>query len=124
MNDVANELLHGGFTYSFINFLFISCKVSLICLPAMTSACILKDTLRNDTQMFLKFIDTIFEICLHLINSNITSSFLTSSPPSSYAGTSKEIPPDESKVSLPQYRSLSDFNCFHSAASTKDTYSV
>ena len=42
----------------------------------MTSACILKDTLRNDTQVFLKFRDFILEICLHLINWNFTSYFL------------------------------------------------
>ena len=75
--DVANELLYGGLTYLFIKFLKTFLKVWLNCLPAMTSACILKDTLRNDTQMFLKFRDSIFEICLHLINSNFTSYFLT-----------------------------------------------
>ena len=61
----------------------------------MTSACNLKDTLGNDTQAFLKFDISIFEICSHLINSNFTSYFLTSSTLSWNAGTSKEIPPDE-----------------------------
>ena len=32
----------------------------------MTSACIFKDTLRNDTQVFLKFRDSVFEICSQL----------------------------------------------------------
>ena len=100
-NDVANELLHGGFTYLFIKFLIISFKVWLICLPAMTSACILKDTLRNDTQVFLKFRDSIFEVCLHLINSKFTPYFLPSSMLSSDSGTSNEIPHHESGLSLP-----------------------
>ena len=42
----------------------------------MTSACIFKDTLRNHTQVFLKFRDSIIEICLHLINFNCTLDFL------------------------------------------------
>ena len=58
----------------------------------MTSACILKDTLRNDTQVFLRFRDSTFEICLHLTNLNCTSYFLPSLMLSSGAGTSKEIP--------------------------------
>ena len=33
----------------------------------MTSACVRKDTLRNDTQVFHKFRDSIFEIFLDLI---------------------------------------------------------
>ena len=43
--DVANKLIHGGFTYLFVKFLITLFKVWLICLPGMTSACILKDTL-------------------------------------------------------------------------------
>ena len=101
MNDVANELLHDGFTKSFIKFPNHLFKIWLICLPAMTSACISKDTLRNDTQVCLKFSDSIFEICLHLINSNFTSYFLPSSMPSSGEGTSKEILLHESGLSLP-----------------------
>ena len=42
----------------------------------MTSACIFKETLRKDTQVFLNFKNSILEICLHLINSNFTSYFL------------------------------------------------
>ena len=61
----------------------------------MTSACIFKDTLRNETQVFHEFKDSFFEICLHLINSNSTTYFLTSSMLSGGAGTAKEIPPDQ-----------------------------
>ena len=75
-NDVANELRHGGSTYQFIHFLINLFQVWLICLPA-TSECILKDTLRKNTQVFLKFRDSIFEFCLYLINSNLTPYFLT-----------------------------------------------
>ena len=67
----------------------------------MTSACMFKDTLRNDTQVFLEFRDSIFEICLHLINSNCTSYFLPSLMLSSGARTSKEIPLHESGLSIP-----------------------
>ena len=67
----------------------------------MTSAYLSKDTLRNDTQVFLKFSDSIFEICLHLINSHCTSYFLPSSMLSSGAETSKKIPPNNTEVSLP-----------------------
>ena len=66
----------------------------------MTSACIFKDTLRNNTQVFFKFGDCIFEICLHLINSNCISYFLPSSMLSSGAETSKDIPLNNSEVSL------------------------
>ena len=45
--DVANELLHAGFTCLFIKFLVILFEVWLICLPESTSACIFKYTLRN-----------------------------------------------------------------------------
>ena len=61
----------------------------------MTSASIFKDTLRNDTQMFFKFKDSIFEICLHLLNSNSTPYFLSSTMLSNGAGTSKHLPPDD-----------------------------
>ena len=66
----------------------------------MTSACIFKDTLRNDTQVFLRFRNSILEICLHLINSNFTSYILPSSMQSSGAGTSNEIPLQESGLAL------------------------
>ena len=56
-------LLHGGFTYLFIKFVIILFKVWLICLPAMTSACIsrmhwgtiLKHSLNLETP-FLRFV--------------------------------------------------------------------
>ena len=61
----------------------------------MTSACNFRDTLMDDTQVFLEYKISFFEICLHLINSNFTPYFLTPSTLSSNAGTSKEVPPDE-----------------------------
>ena len=67
----------------------------------MTSACVFKNTLRNDIQVFLNFKTSNFEICLHLIISISTRYFLTSSTRSSNAGASKEIPPNESDLSLP-----------------------
>ena len=67
----------------------------------MTSACIFKDTLRNHTQVFLKFRDSIIEICLHLINFNCTLDFLLSLMQSSGAGTSNEIPLQENALALP-----------------------
>ena len=67
----------------------------------MTSACIFKDALRNHTQAFLKFTDSIFEICLHLINLNGTLESLLSLMRSSGAGTSNEIPLQESAFTLP-----------------------
>ena len=67
----------------------------------MTSACIFKDTLRNHTQVFLKFRDSVLEICLHLINLNCTLDFLHSMMLSSGAGTSNDIPLQESGFALP-----------------------
>ena len=67
----------------------------------MTSACIFKDTLRNHTQVFLNFRDSIIEICLHLINFNCTLDFQLSLMQSSGAGTSNEIPLQESALALP-----------------------
>ena len=66
----------------------------------MTSACIFKDTLTNDTQMFLKFRNSILKICLHLISSNFTSYFIPSSMQSSGAGTSNEIRLQKSGLAL------------------------
>ena len=51
--------------------------------------------------MFLKLRNSIFEICLHLINSYCTLYFLPSVMLSSGAGTSKEIPLPESGLALP-----------------------
>ena len=64
----------------------------------MTSACILKDKLKNDTQMILKLKVSIFEICLPPINFSSTPYFLTSSTLSRNAGTSKETPPNEKRI--------------------------
>ena len=72
----------------------------------MTSACILKDALRNHTQVFLKFRDSIFEICLHLINLNGTLDSLLSLMRSSGAGTSNETRSRKIDSHYPQYRSL------------------
>ena len=119
MNDVASELLHGGFTYLFKKFSIILFKIRLICLPAMTSACIFKDTLRNHTQVFHKFRDSIYEICLHLINSHFTSYFLPSSMQSNGGGTSKEIPLQESDLSLPAILINLQFSLFQSVASIR-----
>ena len=66
----------------------------------MTSECIFKDTLRNYTQVFFKFKDSILGICSHLINSNFTSYFLPSSMHSSGAGTSNEFPLQESGLAI------------------------
>ena len=101
VQDVANELLHGGFTYLFIKFKLFYLKEWLIWLPAVTSAWIFKDTLRNHTQKLLKYIDSIIEICLHLINLNCTSDSYISWMLSSGAGTSNEIPLQESGFALP-----------------------
>ena len=76
-------------------------KIWLICLPATTSACIFKDTLRKHSQVFLKFRDSIIEICLHLINFNCTPDFLLSLMQSSGAWTSNEIPLQESALAIP-----------------------
>ena len=78
----------------------------------MTSACIFKDTLSNDTQVFHKFGDSIFEICLHLINANFTSYHLLSSIESSGEGTSKEIPLQESGLFLPAILIILSFSFF------------
>ena len=120
MNGVANELFHGRFTYFFKNVLIIFFKVWLICLPPMTSAFILKDTLRNDTQVFLKFRDSIFEICSHLINSKFTSYFLPSPMLSNGAETSKEIPLHESGFSSPAILIILSFWLFQFSCSIKN----
>ena len=66
--ELANDILHGGFIYSFIKISFnFQFQVWLHCLSAMTSASIFKDT-SNDTQLFPKFNISIFDVCLHPIN--------------------------------------------------------
>ena len=59
----------------------------------MTSACIFKNALMNDTRVFPKFKDSIFESCLHLNNSSFTPYFLTSS--TQERGNIKGNPADE-----------------------------
>ena len=67
----------------------------------MTSACIFKDTLRNDFPLFYKIKVSIFEICsLHLINFSFIPYFLTSSTVSRNKVTSKETPPDEKRITI------------------------
>ena len=66
----------------------------------MTSACIFNDTMRNDTQVFLKNESSIFEIFLHPINFNFTSYFVTSSTLTWNAGTSKDLLLAESELVL------------------------
>ena len=79
----------------------------------MTSACIFKDTLRNHTQVFLKFRDSINEIFVHLINFNCTLDFLLSLMQSSSAGTSNEIPLQESALALPAILITLPFSFFN-----------
>ena len=90
----------------------------------MTSACIFKDTLRNDTQVFLKFKNSILEICLHLIISNFTSYFLPSSMQSSGAGTSNEIPLQESGLALPAMLITLAFSFFEISYSLDKIHSI
>ena len=78
----------------------------------MTSSCIFEDTLRNDTQVFHKFGDSIFEISLHLINSHCTSYFLPSSMLSSGVGKSREIPLHENALSIPAILITLSFSFF------------
>ena len=90
----------------------------------MTSACSSKDTLRNDTQVFLKFRDSIFEICLHLINSNFTSYYLPSLMLSSGAGTSNEILFQESGLALPAILITRPFSSLEISYSLDKIYSM
>ena len=78
----------------------------------MTSACIFKDALRNHIQAFLKFRDSGIEICLHLINLNGTLESLFSLMRSSGAGTSNEIPLQESALTLPEILITLPFSFF------------
>ena len=94
-------------------------QIWLICLPAVTSACILKDTLRNDTQVFLEYRDSMFEICLHLINLKCTSYFLPPFMLSNGAGTSKGTPLKNPEVSIPAILITLSFSFFKSGCSIK-----
>ena len=67
----------------------------------MTSACILKDILRNHTQLFLEFRNSILRF---VYMSSTSTALLTSYLPlmqSSGAGTSNEIPLQERALALP-----------------------
>ena len=90
----------------------------------MTSACIFKDTLRNDTQVVLEFRTSILEICLHLINSNFTSYFLHSSMQSSGAGTSNKILLQESRLALPAILITLPFSFFEISYSLDKNFSI
>ena len=90
----------------------------------MTSACIFKDLLRNGTQVFFNFRNPILEICLHLINSNFTSYFLPSSMQSSGAGTSNEIPLQESGLELPAILITLPFSLFEISYPLDKIYSI
>ena len=72
--QMANNL-HGGFTHLFMKFQLFYSKVWLICLPAMTSACISKDMLRNHTQVFLRSRNSILRF---VYISSISTALLTS----------------------------------------------
>ena len=82
----------------------------------MTSACVSKNTLMDDTQVFLKFRDSTFEICLHLINSNFTSYFLSSSMLSGGAGTSKHLTPGDACLLTFVYSMTSSGNFLKSSS--------
>ena len=89
INDVSINLLHGKFILSFIKTPHNFFQVWLTCLPAMTTACIFKDTLNNKTHLFFNFKISIFEICLHPINFYFFRYFQTSSFQFLTAGISK-----------------------------------
>ena len=78
----------------------------------MTSACIFKDASRNHTQVFLKFRNSVLEICLHLINLNCSLDLLPSIMLSSGAGTSNEIPLQKSGLALPAILITLPFSVF------------
>ena len=84
----------------------------------MTSACIFKDALRNHTQVILEFRNSIFEI---LFTSHLTSNALLTSHlslmRSSGAGTSNEIPLQESRQYHDRYSSLYQFYLLQSVVS-------
>ena len=86
----------------------------------MTSACIFKDNLRNRTQVFLKFRDSILGICLHLINSNCTLNFPPSVMLSGGAGTSNEIPLQENGLALAAILITLPFSVFEISRTIKN----
>ena len=83
-----------------------------------------KDKLRNDTQVFLKFRNSILEICLHLINSNFTSYFLPSSMQSSGAATSNEIALQKSGLALSAILITLPFSFFEISYSIDKIYLI
>ena len=64
------------------------------------SGCIFKDTLSNDTQVFLKFKISIFEVYLHL-SFSFTPYFVNSSTLGRNTGTSKKSHLIKSEIALP-----------------------
>ena len=83
-------LIHQGSVYSrrgycMVDLHFCSLKIHkylfqvwLIRLPGMTSTCVFKDTLRNDTEVFLFFKVSIFQLVYNLSTSLHTHKYLTS----------------------------------------------
>ena len=79
-----------------LNSSLILFRVWLICLPAMTSACIFKDPLRSHTQAFLEFRNSILTfVYISLTSTALLNSYLPLMQ-SGGAGTSNEIPLQES----------------------------
>ena len=74
--------------------------------------------------MFHEFGDSIFESCLHLINYNFTSYLVPSSMQSSGAGTSSEIPLQESGLALFPILITLPFSFFEISYSLDKIYSV
>ena len=90
----------------------------------MTLACIFKDTLRNNSQVFLIFRNSILEIGLHLINSNVTSYSLPSSMQSCGAGTSNETPLLETGLALSAILITLPFSFFEISYSSNKIYLI
>ena len=67
-------------------------KPDYFCLPAITSACIFKDTLRNQTQVFFKVRNTILRFVYNSFNFNCTLDFLPSTDAEQRCGNIKRNP--------------------------------
>ena len=67
----------------------------------MKSACIFKEMLRNDTQVFLKLGNLHSAFCLHVINFNFTVFYLNPSILLFTAETSKSLPLDGGQIFIP-----------------------
>ena len=74
--------------------------------------------------MYHKFRNSIFQICLHPINSHCTSYLPPSSMLSSGAGTSKEIPLQESSLSLHAILITLSFSFFEVSYSIEKFHSI